>query len=953
MFVVFLAGLVVVGLVLAAIRYPLVRRIGLRNAVRRPREAALVMLGCVLGTALIVGNSAVGDSFTNSIRRQALSDFGALDASVTFGNRDEWAKGNAYLAATPIKGVESSAAVAVMRAPITTNSSDATAPRANLIDADYRRAGQLGAVEGRSGLGPTTGQAWASKRLAAKLHLHVGSLLTVHTPQPLHLTVTNIVKNSLVSFKDGEVRAGEGVLVPPGTIPDLQAKYPQVVTPDWLTLVVGKMPHTNAPPDPVAVDALRAALTRAVTPFNGDVAMNRSDALKGAIAAGKNSATFLTTIGTFGIIAGMLLLINVLLMLAEERLTELGTMRAVGLSRTPLIGSFSLEGGIYAAVGATIGGAAGVGLGQVLVYYMNKQTNHSTAAFRGLPLYFAVTRQTVMSGVALGFLVSVLAVIGTSYRVSKLDVIRSLRRLPPQPRPHRRAATPLLIAGVIIGTVVTYFGYVAKASLPFLVGPILIAVAAGVLATRRFGWAAGTTIACVPLVTFTIVFNAINPAHVTGPQSAVLSGVVSVTAGVFLINAGQARIARFLRSIGRGRGTVPARLGLANPVAHRVRMLLTVGPFALVIFTLVYAEGLSHMISTELARTAPTIAGDYTLFASSDKAQPFDFTKFSSPNVTHVAPTGTVFASFTFDVAKHPKVWTITGFDKQMYDHVDPPGLVERDPKYKTDKAVYAAVLHNPDLVIVTRDFLLSGGFGPGPDDPTRPPAIGDTYTMTSPVTSQARDVTVVGIKKQDVFAQGPFYGATGMKETFGNSFALSDAMLVTRNDPTVATQLQHAGVDNGVEAVDIETAAREQFATLSGIINLFRSDLGIGVVVGIAGIAVVLVRSVRDRRHQIGVLRAMGFDAGEIGTSFLVEGAFVSAQGLVVGVGFGVLTVMATTKGELMKAIIGFQPPLRPPPVTVLILMVVLFLAALAASALPARSASKIPPAVALRLVD
>jgi ABC-type lipoprotein release transport system permease subunit len=50
---------------------------------------------------------------------------------------------------------------------------------------------------------------------------------------------------------------------------------------------------------------------------------------------------------------------------------------------------------------------------------------------------------------------------------------------------------------------------------------------------------------------------------------------------------------------------------------------------------------------------------------------------------------------------------------------------------------------------------------------------------------------------------------------------------------------------------------------------------------------------------------------------------------------------------------LLGFQPALKPPPVTILILTVGLFLAALAASALPARRASKIPPAMALRLVD
>ena len=134
---------------------------------------------------------------------------------------------------------------------------------------------------------------------------------------------------------------------------------------------------------------------------------------------------------------------------------------------------------------------------------------------------------------------------------------------------------------------------------------------------------------------------------------------------------------------------------------------------------------------------------------------------------------------------------------------------------------------------------------------------------------------------------------------------------------------------------------------------NLYRSDLGIGLVVGVAGIGVVLIRSVRERNRQIGTLRAMGFEARQIGRSFLIEGAFVGLQGLTVGIGLGVLTILSAAKTASIKDLFGYYPPTPLPPLSILMLGLTLLAAALLASVGPARAASRIPPAVALRLVD
>ena len=49
-------------------------------------------------------------------------------------------------------------------------------------------------------------------------------------------------------------------------------------------------------------------------------------------------------IGIFSVLAGILLLINLFVMLAEERKTELGMLRAVGFTRRRLTRAFAIEG---------------------------------------------------------------------------------------------------------------------------------------------------------------------------------------------------------------------------------------------------------------------------------------------------------------------------------------------------------------------------------------------------------------------------------------------------------------------------------------------------------------------------------------------------------------------------------------------------------------------------------
>ena len=78
-----LVALVSLPFIAILVRRPILRRLALRNAVRRPREAALVVLGSMLGAAIITGSAVVGDTMNASIRQVARTHLGPIDELVT------------------------------------------------------------------------------------------------------------------------------------------------------------------------------------------------------------------------------------------------------------------------------------------------------------------------------------------------------------------------------------------------------------------------------------------------------------------------------------------------------------------------------------------------------------------------------------------------------------------------------------------------------------------------------------------------------------------------------------------------------------------------------------------------------------------------------------------------------------------------------------------------------
>jgi putative ABC transport system permease protein len=153
----------------------------------------------------------------------------------------------------------------------------------------------------------------------------------------------------------------------------------------------------------------------------------------------------------------------------------------------------------------------------------------------------------------------------------------------------------------------------------------------------------------------------------------------------------------------------------------------------------------------------------------------------------------------------------------------------------------------------------------------------------------------------------------------------------------------------NGGKAQTLRSVVQTDLAQQQQFFLLMRSYLALGLVVGVAGIGVIMVRAVRERRRQVGVLRALGFQAAAVRAAFVVESAFVAVEGVLIGTVLALVCAWSITLTDAFGSTLAFRVPFG----TIGLLVVGTFGCALLATAAPARSAARIRPAVALRLAD
>lgn len=930
-------------------RRPVLRRLALRNAIRRPREAALVVVGSMLGAAIITGSFIVGDSMNGSIRAVARAHLGPVDELVLARDQSTWEELSQRLRRIDRRDVDGVLPVSTMDAAVSVYRAHRTfsVPRAQVVGVDFADARRFGGDAGATGVwgdDPNDGHAAVGADLARKLDVHRGDMIDVSAYGTRTILFVDRIfpRTGVAGFWLGPETESLNVIVPPFTFAAIRGiASTNAAPPKWAVFVSNR---GGVESGVGRTDAATAALRAAAGGLDPQVVDVKRIVLDEATATGKGFSQMFSTMGSFGVLAGLLLLVQLFVMLAAERKTELGMARAVGMRRSWLVGAFATEGWLYAVAATLLGTLAGVGLGSVLIELSRRafNTKHSQ-----LDLLTVVRGPSVAEAFAIAFVIALLTIVLTSVRVSRLNIIRAIRDIP-EPPPRRRLRW--VVVGLVVAAlgVMWTFGAVASEE-PFglLIAPaaLLFGLAPGLVRIAP----ARTMLTAIAAITIAweAVALALFPGAAEGASIGiyVVQGVMLTTCAVVLAALQHERLGAGLRRLGIH--SLALRLGLAYPLARRGRTGLTVAMYALVVFILTFITTISHMIGAQAADAKRSVRGGYDVVLSSSSSYAIAAAQLrAAPGVRTVAPLATTTAAYTVAGVSEPTHWNLTAYDERLV-RGGAPKLEDRGT-YPTDAAAWRAVLHDPRLIVVDPAFLQQGGGPPG-----FKAEIGTRIRVQDPTSGRSRLVAVAAISPSDwLINNGAWYGMRGASSLFGPSLVASRFYVGVRADTdpaALAARLNVRFLDNGADATPIDELMDESFSMTTQVFQLFEGYLALGLLVGIAGIAVVMIRAVRERRRPIGTLRAIGYPSRTIGRSFAIETGFIALEGTVIGASLALLTLYTlVTRSDAMGDIV-FAVPWLP----LAVLLVATVAASLLATVAPALSATRIRPAVALRTTD
>ena len=611
----------------------------------------------------------------------------------------------------------------------------------------------------------------------------------------------------------------------------------------WGQVTSLRMVPATAPPEAV-IETYRAALRSRLDPLAAGFVVYPARGLALEAAAGVTDFGLYFTYFSFFLVVSALLLASLFFRLGvEQRLTEIGTLRALGFNQTEVRRLFWAEGSVLSFAGGLLGVAGAVGYAGFIMWGL--RTWWVDAVGTTL-LTLHVSSVELGVGVAGGMLAAVLSIAWTLGGVAGATPRALISGALPDAagrRPEsshaaglvRRAPVALGLAGAVV-LAATLAGLVPDLGGFFGVGLLLLA------ALLTLAW---------------VLLGRHDRQGVAAPTAWSVS-----------------------------------RVGLRNATARPGRSVLCITLIAFAAFIVVAVDAF-HKEGGEATTDPASGTGGYPLLAESLLPIVLDLSSEDGRAELGVS----AFDDEIFAAAAYARFRVRPGEDTSclnLYQAKDPrllapDGAFVAEGRFRfgrtmADTEVEAA---NPWLLL---DRVFDDGAVPAIADQTSLQyalhlSVGDDFIL-NPDSDNPIRLRIVAALSDSIFQSELIIGERDFVRLFsaheGYRFFLIDAPADQTAEVTAA--LEDRLADYGFDV----TSAPERLAAFHRVNNTYLATFqllgALGLLLGTLGLGTVLLRNVLERRRELALLRAVGYATGHVSLMVLVENGLLLFGGLGAG---------------------------------------------------------------------
>jgi putative ABC transport system permease protein len=955
----FFATLIIVSF---ASRRRVLAKLAMRNVSRRKSYSAIVIAGLMIATAMISTSLVMGDTLDSIISQSYFDESGNVDIVVsvpddsglyTYFNQTVFYNNLTYARYSGLLPDVDAAAPAIReRVAMLDLASSRPVPRATLFGYDPLHVVNLLVNEGGDSVAPSQvsdGSVVVNRRLADEMEAHIGDRVVLMTEfgQPAGFSISGIANNDGMGAWTG----ASLVFMDLVSAQDLLGRHDMINIIDVSNK--GGVDKGYLISD-IVITELEEAMPASL---RFDFQPIKVEGMAFAESSSDQISNIFLVMSSFAIIAGMALITNIFVVLSEERKSEMGMGRAIGMQRSQLTLTFTFEGVVYAVLASVVGAFAGLLIAYVMVNAFGAVFTNSTTSFE---IHFQWS--SLILAACAGFLITTVTVVIAAWRVSKLNIVRAIGDIPePLVARSYRFYWVLAVAGIAGGILCAIAGEAYGQLAGVIAGPCMIAIGFAMAITRYVKPKIPFTIAGLFVILWTL-----DPLDIIGAlfgdldmsvEMFTISGILLVSGGVLVtIFNSDALLKALVTVFGRGRNAIPVfKAAISYPMNKKFRTGLTIFMFALIMFTVVVMSMVASFERESVAETTLHYSGGFDIIGYSIKDVPQDGISAGLQHIEEKNPGAVdrIEAARTSYVTVRPpgSVETVgyqmIGFNSTMLES-NRFALIDRSDSFSSDQEAWRALegVDSPYAIV-------DGSVAPyiyGPSFGVFSVRVGDQI-QTEVYTGAQRNFTVIGIMEQRLIT-GIYTSFDIVNDfcpiSYSNLFYFGTSPESGISQENIGDMIEVEFIQYGMKTYVVENSVSEFLGMVSSILQLSEIYLGIGQIVGIAGMGIVTIRNVSERRQEIGVMRAIGYQRDMILKTFLLEASFVSLLGIALGVvlGLGLSHTLYIWGGFSTSA------PFVIPWIEILAVVGVAFLFTLASTLPPARRASQLTPAEALRRI-